>query len=57
MDRDTQIFEHFRRYHAADFPGLRQVSRTTVVRQAANLGAIKQRLHGHGIDESPLEQA
>jgi hypothetical protein len=47
MDKDSQIFWHFRRYHAAEFPGLRQVHRSTFVRQAANLWAVKQRLHQH----------
>jgi len=50
LDKDTQIFGHFRRYHADAFPGLRQVSRTTFVRQAANLWAVKQRLHRHLAD-------
>ncbi len=47
MDQDTQIFWHFRRYHADAFPALRHVSRSAIVRQAANLWAVKQHLHRH----------
>jgi hypothetical protein len=42
---DKTLFEHFRRYHAADFPGLPRVNRTTFARQAANLWRVKQALH------------
>lgn len=45
MDKDSQIFWHFRHYHAQAFPGLRHIDRSTFVRQAANLWVVKQRLH------------
>src|SRR5437588_1641022 len=47
FDRDAQLFWYFRRHHAAAFPRLRQVHRTTFLRQAANLWAVKQRLQRH----------
>ena len=47
LDHDKGLFAHFRRYHAGDFPGLLRVSRTTFVRQAANLFALKRAIHGH----------
>lgn len=47
LDQDANIFWYFRRHHADAFPGLRQLHRTTFVRQAANLWAVKQRLQQH----------
>jgi hypothetical protein len=47
FDQDAQLFWYFRRHHAGAFPGLRQVHRTTFLRQAANLWAVKQRLQQH----------
>jgi len=44
LDRDARLFWHFRHYHAAEFPGLNSVHRTTFVRQAANLWRVKQLL-------------
>jgi Transposase DDE domain len=44
LDRDTAILRHFRAYHAAEFPALAHISRTTFARQAANLWWVKQRL-------------
>ena len=44
LDRDSALFGHFRRHHGDAFPGLREVGRTTFVRQAANLWAVKRRL-------------
>lgn len=46
-DHDKGVFTHFRRYHAAEFPGLRRVCRTTSARQAANLFAVKRAMHEH----------
>lgn len=43
-DQDKDIFRFFRHHHHAEFPALARISRTTFVRQAANLWAIKQRL-------------
>ena len=37
LDKDRELFRHFRRYHAAEFPALARVHRTTFTRQAANL--------------------
>ena len=47
LDQDTQLFRYFRRHHADAFPNLRRVHRTTFLRQAANLWAVKQRLQQH----------
>lgn len=41
---DKALFRFFRRYHAAEFPVLARVHRTTFARQAANLCWIKRRL-------------
>jgi hypothetical protein len=43
-DRDVAIYRYFRRDHPAWFPGLRRVHRTTFVRQAANLWAVKEQV-------------
>jgi hypothetical protein len=47
LDQDAKIFWYFRRHHADAFPGLRRLHRTTFVRQAANLWAVKQRIQQH----------
>lgn len=47
FDRDSRLFWHFRQYHAAEFPGLLLVHRTTFARQAANLWRVKQLLQRH----------
>ncbi len=47
FDQDAQLFWCFRRHHADAFPGLRQIQRTTFLRQAANLWAVKQRVQQH----------
>jgi hypothetical protein len=44
LDRDAAIYAYFRRHHAALFPALAAVHRTTFARQAANLWAVKARL-------------
>ena len=44
LDQDQAIFDHFRRYHRAEFPKLAEVDRTTFARQAANLWRVKQLL-------------
>jgi hypothetical protein len=41
---DKALHGFFRRYHAAEFPALTRVHRTTFVRQAANLCWIKRRI-------------
>jgi Transposase DDE domain len=45
LDHDKGLLGHFRRYHAAEFPGLLRVHRTTFARQAANLYAVKRQMH------------
>jgi hypothetical protein len=42
LDTDKAIYRHFRDYHAAEFPALPTVHRTTFARQAANLWAVKR---------------
>jgi DDE family transposase len=44
IDTESNIFTHFCRYYADWFPGLRQITRTTFTRQAANLWKVKQEL-------------
>src|SRR4029453_16551327 len=44
-DKAPALSRHFRRYHAAEFPALARVHRTTFARQAANLWRVKQLLH------------
>ncbi len=44
LDTDQAIYAHFRRHHAALFPRLLRVHRTTFARQAANLWAVKRQL-------------
>jgi Transposase DDE domain len=44
LDQDVQLFWYFRRHYSDAFPGLRHIHRTTFLRQAANLWAVKQRL-------------
>jgi hypothetical protein len=42
LDCDRDLFNHFRRHYAREFPALLRVHRTTFVRQAANLWRVKQ---------------
>jgi hypothetical protein len=44
IDTDRGAYAFFRRYHAAEFPNLPRVCRTTFARQAANLWRVKQLL-------------
>jgi hypothetical protein len=44
IDTDSNIFTHFCRHYADWFPGLREITRTTFTRQAANLWKVKQEL-------------
>jgi hypothetical protein len=44
MDTDSSIFTHCCRHYSDWFPGLRQITRTSFTRQAANLWKIKQDL-------------
>src|ERR687885_2065027 len=44
LDTDRGLHAHFRRHFGHLFPGLRQVHRTTFLRQAANLWTVKETL-------------
>ena len=44
IDTESNLFTHFRRHYADWFPGLREITRTTFTRQAANLWKVKQEL-------------
>jgi Transposase DDE domain len=47
IDTDKGIYVHFRRHYAEWFPTLREVHRTTFLRQAANLWKVKEELWQH----------
>jgi Transposase DDE domain len=47
IDTDSGLYQYFRRHWGDWFPALSRIHRTTFVRQAANLWAVKQRLHRH----------
>jgi hypothetical protein len=44
LSQDQELFDYFRRHYTHFFPALWRLHRTTFVRQAANLWAIKERL-------------
>jgi len=44
LSQDQEVFDSFRRHYAHFFPEMARVARTTFVRQAANLWAVKERL-------------
>ena len=44
IDTDKGLYDHFRRYWRDWFPALGRIHRTTFVRQAANLWAVKAQL-------------
>src|SRR5215472_7828226 len=44
LNQDKALFDYFRRHWTAFFPALAHLHRTTFVRQAANMWAIKERL-------------
>jgi hypothetical protein len=58
LDTDKDLVRFFRTYHAAEFPALRRVHRTTFTRQAANLWHVKQliqqRLARRLVGDDPL---
>jgi hypothetical protein len=56
-DTDQAIYAYFRRHHAALFPRLLAVHRTTFARQAANLWAVKERLWRLLLDRVPHDPA
>ena len=47
FDQDARLFWYFRRHYCTAFPRLGQIHRTTFLRQAANLWAVKQHLQQH----------
>jgi hypothetical protein len=47
FDMDQQLYTFFRSFFGDWFPALKQVDRTTFVRQAANLWVIKEQLFAH----------
>jgi hypothetical protein len=57
LDRDVAIYRYFRRHYATFFPALRRVHRTTFVRQAANLWAVKERLWQRLLGSVPHDPA
>jgi hypothetical protein len=50
IDTDKGLYRYFRRHFAEWFPAIRRVHRTTFVRQAANLWAVKEQLWKHLLD-------
>src|SRR5438445_13289038 len=44
LSQDQELFDYFQRHYTHFFPALDGLHRTTFVRQAANLWAIKERL-------------
>jgi hypothetical protein len=44
LDKDKDLWRHFRWHYRAEFPRIAQVCRTTFARQAANLWRVKQLL-------------
>ena len=44
LSQDTDIYRYFRQHYRAFFPALGQISRTTFVRQGANLWRVKERV-------------
>lgn len=44
FEQDKDLFNYFRRHYEHFFPNLRQIHRTTFVRQAANLWRVKEQL-------------
>lgn len=55
IDTDAGLYHYFRRHFASLFPALKEVHRTTFVRQAANLWAVKWRLWQHVLREIQLD--
>jgi hypothetical protein len=44
LSQDQEVFDYFRRHYVHFFPEMGRVARTTWLRQAANLWAVKERL-------------
>lgn len=56
LDTDKGIWQHFRRYHAAEFPMLLQTDRCNFCRHGANLWRVKQLLHQRILRLLPLAE-
>jgi hypothetical protein len=57
IDTDKGLDEHFRRHYRDWFPALARVHRTTFVRQAANLWAVKAQLRQQLLDQISFDPA
>jgi hypothetical protein len=57
IDTDSGLYAYFRRHWADWFPALGRIHRTTFVRQAANLWAVKQRLYQHLLTQVQCDPA
>ena len=57
IDTDTGLYQYFRRHYGGWFPALGRIHRTTFVRQAANLWAVKQRLRQHLLTQVDFDPA
>jgi hypothetical protein len=57
IDTDSGLYQYFRRHYRDWFPALGRIHRTTFVRQAANLWAVKQQLHRHLLDRVEFDPA
>jgi hypothetical protein len=57
IDTDKGLYEHFRRHWGDWFPALGRVHRTTFVRQAANLWAVKAQLRQQLLGRIRLDPA
>ncbi len=51
ISQDKALYDYFRRHYAHFFPAMEHLHRTTFVRQAANLWAVKERLWCYLRDE------
>jgi hypothetical protein len=51
IDTDKGLYEHVRRHWGDWFPGLGRIHRTTFVRQAANLWAVKAQLRQRVLEQ------
>ena len=57
IDTDKGLYEYFRRHYCDWFPGLARIHRTTFVRQAANLWAVKAQLRQHVLGQVRFDPA
>jgi hypothetical protein len=57
LAQDSAVFAYFRQHYAHFFPAVRSLHRTTFVRQAANLWALKERVWQQVVDLIPHDPA